>query len=698
MGVIDPPPLALNYGTNSSHHRYMDEYPGIIGIDLGTTYSCVAYWNKDRVEIIPNTLGKNTTPSWVAFTDTETLVGEPAKKQAASNQQNTIFGVKRLMGKRFSEDQVQQDLDMYSYRVTSDTNDTPTIHIKYKGEDRKFKPEQISALILEEMRNIAEARLGMKVKRAVVTVPAYFNDSQRTATKNAAKIAGLECEKILNEPTAACMCYGLEKKENGAKVLIFDLGGGTFDVSILNLYNGIFEVLATSGNTHLGGEDFDNLIINKLIDEFAQKKGVERKVVTQVMTERARGRIKAEAEEAKKTLSTATEVTFEIDNFYQGEPLVAKLTRRKFELWCDHLFQKCLEPVRAALEDSQLERNQISEIVLVGGSTRIPKIQEILSKYFDGAKLNRSVNPDEAVAYGAAVQGAILSKNDESGKTKELLLLDVTPLSIGIKAKDGVMSKIIPRNTQIPANESKVYTTVEDGQTSVLIDIYEGERQFVKDNHKIGSFELTDIPRQPRGAAKIEVKLHIDTNGILTVKATDRDSGCNNEIKVTDTTRLTQEEINKMVDEAEEFRADDELRKEALSTRYEFEKELDFVMSSINNPDLNTDDKGMPILTNEELGYMNECVLVNLTWLEENADLLSKDKISQAADRFKLGTKPIMSKIYARKKQVDMARQYRDVGDDLLDDQELVDGAFKIAEQEVPQPKAKIKVTAKKRS
>jgi molecular chaperone DnaK (HSP70) len=671
-----------------------DEYPGIIGIDLGTTYSCVAFWNKDRVEIITNKLGKNTTPSWVAFTDTETLVGEPAKKQAASNQQNTIFGVKRLMGKRFSEDQVQQDLEMYSYRVTGDTNDTPTIHVKYKGEDRKFKPEQISALILEEMRGIAEAKLGMKVKRAVVTVPAYFNDSQRTATKHAAQIAGLDCEKILNEPTAACMCYGLEKKENGAKVLIFDLGGGTFDVSILNLYNGIFEVLSTSGNTHLGGEDFDNIIINKLIDEFAQKKKVDRKLILKDMNDRAMGRLKSEAEEAKKSLSMATEVSFEIDNFYHGEPLLAKLSRRKFELWCDHLFQKCLEPVKSALEDAQLERNQISEIVLVGGSTRIPKIQDILSKFFDGAKLNRSVNPDEAVAYGAAVQGAILSKNDESGKTKELLLLDVTPLSIGIRAKDGVMSKIIPRNTQIPATESKVYTTVEDGQTSVQIDIYEGERQFVKDNHKIGNFELTDIPRQPRGAAKIEVKLHIDTNGILTVKAIDRDSGCNNEIRVTDTTRLTQEEINKMVDEAEEFRADDELRKEALTSRYEFEKELDFVMSSINNPDLNTDDKGCNILTPEEIDYMNECILVNLTWLEENAENLSKEKITNASNQFKLGTKPIMSKVYARKKQLDMAREYQDVSDDLINNQELVDNAFMAAEVKT-ETKAKVKVKAK---
>lgn len=648
----------------------------IIGIDLGTTYSCVGHWVDDHVEIIPNENGANTTPSWVAFTDNEILVGEAAKKQAASNPKNTIFGIKRLMGKRFNDDQVQEDLDDYPFEVTSDPNDIPTIKVHYKEDVRSFKPEQISALILEKMKKIAEAKLGQRVKKAVITVPAYFNDSQRTSTKNAATIAGLECDKIVNEPTAACMCYGLNKKENNSKVLIFDLGGGTFDVSILNLYNGIFEVLSTSGNTHLGGEDFDNIIIRKVIEEFARKQGVNLDVVLENMNERAARRLKTEAEIAKKTISSAMDTRIEIENFYDGKPLITKLTRRKFETWCAPLFEKCLEPVRRALEDAELDRNQIGEIVLVGGSTRIPKIQEMLSNFFDGAQLNKSVNPDEAVAYGAAVQGAILSKQDQSGKTKELLLLDVTPLSLGIRAKGGVMSKIIPRNSQVPTSESKIYSTVEDGQTAVMIEIYEGEREFVKDNHKIGDFELTDIPRQPRGAAKIEVKFSIDANGILSVKAVDRETGNNNEIRVTDTARLSQEEINRMVDEAEEFRADDEMRKEALNCRYAFEKELTFCQQSINDEELTKDDKGKDILEDQEVIWMNEFILNNLTWLEDGEETLSKEQIVQAEQAFKLNTKPIMSKVYARKKQLDMARQYKDVDDELIDEQDLVDHAF----------------------
>jgi len=675
----------------------MEDYPGIIGIDLGTTYSCVGYWDKDRVEIITNPLGKNTTPSWVAFTDNETLIGEAAKKQAASNPKRTIFGVKRLMGKRFNDDEVQEDLEMYPFRVTGDKNDMPNINISYKGSERTFKPEQISALILEEMRKIAEAKLGQRVTRAVITVPAYFNDSQRTATKNAAKIAGLECEKILNEPTAACMCYGLEKKEQGAKVLIFDLGGGTLDVSILNLYNGIFEVLSTSGNTHLGGEDFDNIVINKIIDEFARKKKLDRTEMRDNISEKSNRMLKREVEEAKKIISSAQETTIEIDNFYNGEALIYNLTRRKFELWCEVLFCKCLDPIKKAIEDSELDTNEISEIVLVGGSTRIPKVQDMLSKFFNDAILNKSVNPDEAVAYGAAVQGAILSKHDESGKTKELLLLDVTPLSIGIRARNGIMSKIIPRNTQIPTSESKVYSTVEDGQTAVIIDIYEGEREFVKDNHKIGDFELNDLPRQARGAVKIEVKLTLDTNGILTVKAMDRDTGNSEEVTVTDTTRLSIDDINRMVDEADEFRADDQLKKEALNIKYSFEKDLDFAMSSINNPQLNKDDNGNDVLTIQQLTDMNEFILSNLTWLEDNEDDLSKERIELAKEQFKLGTKEIMSKIYARKKQVDMANKYRDVEDELIDEQEVLNNAFGANEEEtvrlnlVAQPKSKTK-------
>ncbi len=657
----------------------MEDYEGQIGIDLGTTYSCVAYWQDDHVEIIPNENGINTTPSWVAFDEDEIIVGEYAKKQASRNPTGTIFGVKRLMGKRFSDDDVQQDVDSYPYKVCADKFDIPTIKVQYRGEERSLKPEQISALILEKMKGIAEAKLGKRVKRAVITVPAYFNDSQRTATKNAAAIAGLTCDKLLNEPTAAAMCYGLNRKDDDTKILIFDLGGGTFDVSILNLSNGIFEVLSTSGDTHLGGEDFDNIIINRVVDEFCQKHGFNKDDVVSSLGESAGRKLKAEAEQAKKTLSTTLATTIEIDSFYKGKSLIVKLTKTKFELWCATVFQRCLEPVKKALEDAKLERGQISEVVLVGGSTRIPKIQEMLSQFFGGINLNKSVNPDEAVAYGAAIQGAILSKSDTSGKTKELLLLDVTPLSMGIASKGGVMSKIIERNTQIPVKESKVYTTVEDGQTSVMIEIYEGERQFAKDNHKIGDFELTGIPKQARGAAKIEVIFAIDGNGILSVKAVDLASGMFNEISVTDTARLTPEEVNQMVKEADEFRADDELKKESLQMRYAFEKELAFVQSSVNDTELTTDDQGTAIITQEEIIWLNEFILNNLAWIEDNEDTLSKEKLEQAVRQFTLGTKPLMSKIYARKKQLDMANQYRkdDSAEETLDDQQsAMDKAF----------------------
>jgi heat shock protein 1/8 len=658
-----------------------DIFQGQIGIDLGTTYSCVAYWQDDHVEIISNENGSNTTPSWVSFDENEILVGDYAKKQATRNPSGTIFGVKRLMGKRYSDDDVQQDLDSYPYKVHPDKYDIPTIKVNYKGEERSLKPEQISALILEKMKNIAEAKLGKRVKKAVITVPAYFNDSQRTATKNAAAIAGLTCDKILNEPTAAAMCYGLNRKEDDTKILIFDLGGGTFDVSILNLCGGIFEVLSTSGDTHLGGEDFDNIIMARLVEEFCQKNGFDKDTVLSEASSQSSGRkLKSEAELAKKTLSSSLSATIEIDNFYGNKPLISKITKTKFELWCSAIFQKCLEPVRRALEDAKLDRSQISEVVLVGGSTRIPKVQEILSQYFGGIQLNKSINPDEAVAYGAAIQGAILSKSDTSGKTKELLLLDVTPLSLGIVSKGGVMSKIIERNSQVPVKESKVYTTVEDGQTSVMIEIYEGERQFAKDNHKIGDFELSGIPKQAKGAAKIEVIFSIDGNGILSVKAVDLTSGTFNEVRITDTARLSPDDISRMVKEADEFRADDEIKKESLQSRYAFEKELAFVQSAINDTGLTTDDQGNVIVTQEEIIWLNEFILNNLTWIEDNEESLSKEKIEQAARQFVMGTKAVMSKIYARKKQLDMANQYRIKDNDVElteeDQQAAADKAF----------------------
>jgi heat shock protein 1/8 len=651
----------------------MEEYEGQIGIDLGTTYSCVGVWTNDHVDIIPNQEGQNTTPSWVAFTDTEILVGDSAKRQASVNPKNTVFDSKRLLGKRFSDDTVQADIDTYPFEVTGDRNDIPTINVTYKGEIKSYKPEQISALILEKMKKIAEDFLGKRVKKAVITVPAYFNDSQRSATKNAATIAGLTCDKIINEPTAACMCYGLEKKEDNCKVLIFDLGGGTFDVSILNLYQGVFQVLATSGNTHLGGEDFDNIIVDYFIDEFCIKYKLKSSEVKDQLSGKSNRKLKMEAERAKRELSTSLSTTVEIDNLYDGHDFHTKFTRTKFETLCGGLFKKCIDPVRSALADASLDPNQISEVILIGGSTRIPKVQELLRNHFGGIQLNKSVNPDEAVAYGAAVQGAILSKCDPSGKTKELLLMDVSPLSLGIESKGGIMSIVIPRNSSIPIKESKIYSTVENQQSTVMIQIFEGERQFTVDNHKIGDFELTDIPCQPRGVPKIKVTFSIDANGILHVEAMDKETGNKNAVKITDTARLSQEEINKMIDEADEFRADDEMRKDALNARYQFEKELAFTQQSINDSELNTADDGSNILTDDEINWLNQFILNNLTWLEDNDDL-DRAKIEEAKRLFTNNTKTLMSRIFARKKQLDMARQYAETEDD--DQQKAANSAF----------------------
>jgi len=659
-----------------AYSRYtgvMLDYPGQIGIDLGTTYSCVAVWVNDHVEIIPNEKGSNTTPSWVAFTDNEILVGEDAKEQSRLNPGNTIFDIKRILGQKFSDDTVQADLAHFPYTVIPDRNDLPLVQVTYKGELKTYKPEQISAMILSKMREIAEAKLGMRVKRAVITVPAYFNDSQRIATKNAAIIAGLECDKIINEPTAACMCYGLDKKSDGEKVLIFDLGGGTFDVSVLNLDRGVFEVLSTSGDTHLGGEDFDNILMGEILSEFRQKNALLEDVA---LPAKMAKKFKLQVEKAKQRLSTSLSVDLEIDNFYEGRDLSLKLSRSKFEKWCSPVFQRCLEPVKKALEDAKLLPGDISEIILVGGSTRIPKIQELISEYFGGRSLNKSINPDEAVAYGAAIQGAILSKTDKSGKTDELLLLDVTPLSMGIESRGGVMSTIIPRNTQVPTRKSKIYSTIEDRQSTVMIKIFEGERKFTIDNHKIGDFELTDIPKVARGVPKIEVCFAIDANGILTVTATDKDSGNANTIQVTDSSRLTQEEINQMIEEAEEYRAEDELRKNALQERQQFEKELLFAQQSVNDRGLTEDEDGICVLSEDDRGWMNQFILNNLSWLEENEALSSK-QIEEAKELFGKNTKGIMSKIYARKKQLAMKNQYvKDEDLSNLDTQALVDSAF----------------------
>jgi heat shock 70kDa protein 1/2/6/8 len=641
----------------------MEEYSGCIGIDLGTTNSCVGVWENDRVVIIPNELGKNTTPSWIAFTETDRLIGEPARNQAVINPNNTLFDIKRIIGKRFTDEDLMDDINSshYPFEIISDENDLPLINVEYKKKTQQFRPEQISAMLLSRMREIAENRIGKTVKNAVITVPAYFNDSQRTATRNAACIAGLNPLKIINEPTAACLCYGLEKNEDNFKVLIFDLGGGTFDVSVLNLCSGIFEVLATCGNSHLGGEDFDHTIMSKLLDEFLRKNNdFSRKEL--ISCGRSMRKLKQAAERAKCILSNSLDARIELESFYKGKDFFTKISRNKFNLWCNSLFLKCLTPIKQVLADAQISNIDIDDIVLVGGSTRIPKIQEMLSKFFNGKQLNKSINPDEAVAYGAAVNGAILTKSDKSGKTTDLLLLDVTPLSLGIKSRGGVMSNIIKRNTQLPAKESKTYSTVEDRQSSVLIEIFEGEREFTKNNHHIGNFDLCGLPRLARGVPKIKVTFNINADGILTVTAADIDTGTSNDITVTETNRLSQEEINNMIDEADQFRAEDAIKKEALTSRYSFEKYLADIQNAVNDPQLTKDDLGDNILSEEHIAWLNTFILSNMTWLEENDDV-SKEKIDEVKQVFEHNTKSMMYKIFTRKKQIDLKQKYRETDD-----------------------------------